>query len=548
MSNSKTSAAPPSPAGAARLLARNYGQWRNLDGYFEKLPTLDEPAFHALEEFTAAAARAPDTERNTLLGEWHSLIQIIVLAAKAGSLTPAQAGQSFQQVCLDLRPPNSSTAALAALRAIAGGTPDLEEALITRLLHLTGRRREAFEELRRLQDIPRLNGLDPQSGSLSTFHALTGAVYAAILDPGFLLVAEDQKLLRKHRFVAAGGSSLLFPPSSLHISSGPSGSYFEGGFATFAEAAQPLRDRTAGASLPASESSAEVASAGPAARLEPSAGADAPPADGADLVFQARGRVVEAYATVTDSRGRYADDLASSQFTILEEGEAMPVFAFESRMAGVSVALVFDTSGSMVTTLPKLKSAALQLLADLRPVDSAAVYTFDDTVTTQVPFTQDKEAAKRAILKLHACGVTALYEALVRVNHDLAARTGKKAIIVFTDGADNASMLSAQLAIEKARQRGVPIFTIAQGEAVFHPELVSQLNNIAQSTGGVPFLIHKPAEIAEVFERISQDLAHGYLVAFQPSSGEHRGWRKINVEVKGAKGLQVRARQGYFAE
>lgn len=535
----------PLTAAAVRLLARHYGEWRDLFGYFEKLPALDEPGFHALEEFAAAAAQSPESERNTLLGEWHALVEIIVLGSKAGALNANQASQAFQQVCVDLRPPDPSAGALTALRSITGSTPDLDDALVSRLLRLTGRRREAFEDLRRLQDVPRLASVDLQAGSTAMLHALSGVVYATLLDPGYLLAAEDQQLLRKHRFAAGGSATQLFPPSSLHISSGTPGSYFEGGFASFEEAAQLLRGRAAGAPLVDAEPVTEAITAQPGPRQEATA-TTAAAAD--DLVFQARGRVVEAYATVTDSRGRYADDLNPEQFTILEEGEAKPVFAFESRMAGVSVALVFDTSGSMVTTLPKLKSAALQLLDDLRPVDSAAVYTFDDTVTAQVPFSEDKEAAKRAILKLHACGITALYEALVRVNHDLAGRTGKKAIIVFTDGADNASMLSAGLAIEKAKQRGVPIFTIAQGEAVFHPELVSQLSNIAQSTGGVPFLIHKPAEIAEVFEKISQDLAHGYMVAFQPSSGEHHGWRKINVEVKGAKGLQVRARQGYYAE
>ncbi|MGJ5816398.1 VWA domain-containing protein [Paludibaculum fermentans] len=540
--------AVPLSGPAAQLLARNYAEWRHLFGYFEKLPALDEPAFRALEEFAAEAAKAPEPARNLLLGEWHSLIQLLVLGTKAGSLTASQASQAFQQLCEALRPANHSAAALAALRSLLGGASDLDEALTVRFLHLAGRRREAFEEIRTLQDVPHFTALSPEPGSSATLLALSGAVYATMLDPGYLLTAEDQQLLRKHRFITGGNAPRLFPPSSLNVSSAPTGSYFQGGFASFEEAAQPLRARAAGAPIleTAITPAAPPSESGPRQAVSASSGT-APTAD-AELVFQARGRVVEAYATVTDSHGRYADDLNSGQFTILEEGDAKPVFAFESRMAGVSVALVFDTSGSMMSTLPKLKSAALQLLDDLRPVDSAAVYTFDDTVTAQVPFSEDKQAAKRAILKLHACGITALYEALIRVNHDLAARAGKKAIIVFSDGADNASMLSARLAIEKAKQRGVPIFTIAQGNAIFHPELVSELNNIAQSTGGVPFLIHKPAEIAEVFQKISQDLAHGYMVAFQPSSGEHRGWRKINVEVKGAKGLQVRARQGYYAE
>ncbi len=132
------------------------------------------------------------------------------------------------------------------------------------------------------------------------------------------------------------------------------------------------------------------------------------------------------------------------------------------------------------------------------------------------PFTTDKAAAQRAILKTHAHGITALYDALVRVNHDLAGRPGKKVIIVFTDGSDNASMLTASTAIERAKARGIPIYTIAQGQALEHPELLAQLTNISRSTGGSTFQIRQLSDIGAVFEKVSQDLLHGYLVAFQP--------------------------------
>jgi VWFA-related protein len=257
---------------------------------------------------------------------------------------------------------------------------------------------------------------------------------------------------------------------------------------------------------------------------------------------------VEVYATVTDNHGRYVDDLKSSQFAVLEEGQPKPVFAFENHTAGVSVALVFDTTGSMVDALPPLKTAALQLVDDLRPTDSVAVYCFNDTVTELQPFTADKDAAKRAILKTHATGITALYDALVRVNHDLAERGGKKVIIVFTDGSDNASMLTDDAAIERAKARGIPIYTIAEGEALGHPDLIAELSNMSRSTGGTPFLIRKLSDIGTVFDKVSQDLMHGYLVAFQPAPGDNHDWRKIEVVLNGPKGLQVRAREGFYVE
>jgi Ca-activated chloride channel family protein len=92
----------------------------------------------------------------------------------------------------------------------------------------------------------------------------------------------------------------------------------------------------------------------------------------------------------------------------------------------------------MQNALPPLKSAALKLIGEMRPTDAVAVYSFNVAVTELQPFTTDKAAAERAILRIRAEGATALYDALVRVNRDLAGRTGKKAIVVFTDGSDRA--------------------------------------------------------------------------------------------------------------
>ena len=88
------------------------------------------------------------------------------------------------------------------------------------------------------------------------------------------------------------------------------------------------------------------------------------------------------------------------------------------------MALLFDTTGSMEGALPSLKSSALHLLDELRPDDTVAVYGFNDRVAELQPFTTDKISAKRAVLRAHAAGSTALYDALLRVNHDLAGMPG----------------------------------------------------------------------------------------------------------------------------
>jgi VWFA-related protein len=274
-----------------------------------------------------------------------------------------------------------------------------------------------------------------------------------------------------------------------------------------------------------------------------------PDMDMADMpVFKAAGRIVEVYTTVTDSRGRYVDDLKGNDFSIHVEGQPTGMFAFENHTSSVSVALLFDTTSSMSATLPSLKGAAMKLVDELRSDDTVAVYGFNDRVTELQPFTTDKTAIKRAVLRAHAAGTTALYDALVRVNRDLALRRGKKVIILFSDGDDNASMLTADMAILRAKSRGIPIYTVAQGEALLHPRLVGQLANLSQFTGGTPFLIRKLDDIGTAFQKMSEDLMHGYLLAFQPPPDNGHSWHKIAVALSTRKGLVIRAREAYFSE
>jgi VWFA-related protein len=121
-------------------------------------------------------------------------------------------------------------------------------------------------------------------------------------------------------------------------------------------------------------------------------------------------------------------------------------------------------------------------------------------------------------------------------------------IVVFTDGADNCSVLTTDAAILRAKSAGLPIYTIAQGSALQHPELLRQLAGVSKTTGGVAFAIHGPSEIRAVFEAVSQDLMHGYMITFQPPSAEGHTWHPIEVMLSGAKTHKVRAREGYYPE
>jgi VWFA-related protein len=161
--------------------------------------------------------------------------------------------------------------------------------------------------------------------------------------------------------------------------------------------------------------------------------------------------------------------------------------------------------------------------------------------------------AKRAVLRTRAAGNTGLHDALVRVTRDISNRPGKKAIVVFTDGADNSSALPPDTVIRRAKTENVAVYTIAHGEALKDSDLTDQLQNVADATGGLSFAIEDPAQIHAVFEHIAQDLLHGYLLAFQPveAEGDHE-WHTLQVvladDSRRLDAPKVRARDGYFSE
>jgi Ca-activated chloride channel family protein len=523
----------PLDEGSVKLLARHYSEWNSLFPYFAHLTRLNHEEFEALERFASAVSQSPAATQNAVLGEWHSLVELIWRGVQAGSIDQAAGASAFRRVCQVLTGPDHPAKALAMLREISGG--DTPDAVARNLLRLDEERRTAFERVLKLQNVPPADGNPATAATL-----LSGLVYAASLDPDGLLVNADSSFLRKHQFVPQ--RLALFSPVAL-VSS-PSGAYLTGGLVNlgdlgkhFAPAGRSVLRSTARnaatSSLPAS-----VGGSGPVS-------AEAAPVE-AD--FKVTGRLVEVYATVTDSRGRYVDNLSRTDFALLDQQSPQNITAFEPQSNEVSCVLLLDTTGSMLLALPALKNAALRLISELRAEDSVSVYNFSDSVNELQPFTIDKAAAKRAVLGTQASGDTALYDALARVGQDLVGRAGKKVIVLFTDGKDNASTLNTDAAIQRAKANGVPIYTIAQGEAIGHKDLLAQLASISKATGGESFAIEKPGEIGRVFDKVSEDLTHGYLLSFQPPASENRAWRPIQVTVKGPRGLKVRAREGYDPE
>lgn len=263
--------------------------------------------------------------------------------------------------------------------------------------------------------------------------------------------------------------------------------------------------------------------------------------------FKADVRLVEVYVSVFDQKGNHMDGLAKDRFRILDGGAPQTIFSFEAESGDLTCAILLDTTGSMQKVLPSVKNAVSSLLDQMREGDSAGIFGFSSILVTLQDFTTDRAAARRAVLRTRAGGSTALFDALAEVSRNIGPRTGKKAIVVLTDGDDNASGLTADSATKRVLETGVPVYTVAEGEARRSPRLRKQLRQIAELTGGVSYEANSAADIQKVFRDIQSELKHLYLLTYRPPAGDPAQWRTINVEVAGSA-YKVRGKQGYFPE
>jgi Ca-activated chloride channel family protein len=258
-------------------------------------------------------------------------------------------------------------------------------------------------------------------------------------------------------------------------------------------------------------------------------------------------RLVEVPVTVLDSRGHYVDGLERGDFQIIENGQTQKIKYFENNAGFISCAILLDTTGSMERALPRLKNSVVRFIDELGPDDSVAIYSFSEALVQQQKLTKDKEAAKRSVLRLRARGDTALFDALTDVTGEIARQSGKKVVVVFTDGDDNASVLTAQAAVSRATKDGVPLFSIAEGEAMDSVRLKKILSDISNNTGGEMYEIRNMKDIEDIFSKISTALQHLYLVTYQPPLDPDDGkWRRIEVLVGDSSKYRIRAKEGYF--
>jgi Ca-activated chloride channel family protein len=260
-------------------------------------------------------------------------------------------------------------------------------------------------------------------------------------------------------------------------------------------------------------------------------------------------RLVELFVVVTDSAGRPVRGLPRDAFRVRQGGRPQEIASFEP--AGdlpLTLALAIDSSASMFLKLEHVREAVSSLLAGgLSQRDRALLVDFDTRPRLVSPVTRDLVTVSSALRRLTPDGGTALWEGIAFSLGQLQGLSGRKALVLYSDGIEEGSSLSYREILRLAREVKTPIYLIVsnpraargEDEGFFSASISERLGRLAESTGGRLFFVLPDQDLTGVYQEILSELRSQYVLTFYPQEAEGNVRRDVKVEVEG-RGLTAR--------
>ncbi len=296
--------------------------------------------------------------------------------------------------------------------------------------------------------------------------------------------------------------------------------------------------------------------------------------------------LVQLNVAVTDKNGKYITGLRPKDFAIAEDGilEKAATFAegngparslielpgqdsasapaadsaepspgpaspptFESLVSGANVFVLFDTSDYMYRGFVYAQDAITEFIRSLGGADKIAFYSYSRDLSRAAPLTTDRTQVLQAVRSTVAGDQAALYNALLLTLKDAAQNMGRKVVVVFSNGPDNASVVPPEDVAEFAQSSGVSIYMISTREAKLEPVSSAVFDRMTAATGGKAYFAKNWRDENRAFASIRDDLAHLYSLSYYPKANPNSGWRAITVKLVGdrLKKYKVRTRNGY---
>jgi Ca-activated chloride channel family protein len=274
-------------------------------------------------------------------------------------------------------------------------------------------------------------------------------------------------------------------------------------------------------------------------------------------VFSAETGLVKVAVTVEDGQGRPIEGLAARDFVVAEDGRRQKLEMCarmgepDSPSTSLAVALLVDTSDSMLETLRRSQEVTVRFLTSLPNAQDVIVVFFDQTQRLERFDREHPEALFERVRTLPEGGNTAVRDAIVFSLRSLTRSNGRSALVLLTDGIDTVSSTEPAALDRAVQSHAVTIYPVvyppsAAGDGPDPQQAVKELGRLAQVTGGRLFKLPNEAALSRVLDEIVADLREQYVLGFTPDSAGAPGrLRKISVKVPGRGKVVVRHRSGY---
>jgi len=258
--------------------------------------------------------------------------------------------------------------------------------------------------------------------------------------------------------------------------------------------------------------------------------------------------------TVLDTLGHNVTGLDRNNFRVFDGSEARPIVSFAQTDAPVSVGLIFDCSRSMREKFKIAREAPAELYKQLNPDDESFLVTVSDRPQVRQDFTNAFHDIQSALLFTNPDGTTSLLDGVYMGLQQLKkAHNPRKALIVVSDGGDNNSRYSLRELASLAAESDTQIFSIC---LFGHPQTIEEqegpqlLTKLAQSSGGINYMISRVDEMHGAFGKVGVTLHNQYVLGYYPPDDTPSGkYRKITVQLlvpAGLPRLRVYSRNGYY--
>jgi len=299
--------------------------------------------------------------------------------------------------------------------------------------------------------------------------------------------------------------------------------------------------------------------------------------------------LVQLNVAVTDNKGNYITGLTPHDFVISEDGISQTIATFAegneptrrlidnagtegkpdsapaipashsddpalrspetlgSLVAGANVFVLFDTSNYMYRGFVFAQDAISDFVRSLEMADQLAFYSYSRNLSRAATLTTDRGKVLRAVRTTVAGDDAALYNCLLLTVRDAAQYTGRKVIVVFSNGPDNSSVVPPEDVAELAQSTGIAIYMISTQQAKLEPISTTVFERMTAATGGKAYFAKTWRDERRAFASIRDDLAHLYSLSYYPQPNPNMGWRTITVKLtpERAKKFHLRTRSGY---